>query len=88
VSRFHPTYMLTNVPSTPVATLKRARDLGMEAGLHYVYTGNVPGNQGEKTFCHHCGRLLIDRVGFATGEYAIEKGRCPDCQTLVAGVGM
>ena len=88
VSRFHPTYMLTNVPSTPVATLKRARDIGMEAGLHYVYTGNVPGNQGEKTFCHHCGRLLIDRVGFATGVYAIEKGRCPDCQTPVVGVGM
>jgi pyruvate formate lyase activating enzyme len=88
VSRFHPTYMLTNVPSTPVATLKRARDIGMEAGLHYVYTGNVPGNQGEKTLCHHCGRVLIDRFGFSIGEYVIVKGRCPDCQTPVAGVGM
>lgn len=88
VSRFHPTYMLTNVASTPVATLRRAREIGLEAGLHYVYTGNIPGDQGEKTFCHHCGRVLIDRFGFATGQYAIKKGRCPDCQTPVAGVEM
>jgi pyruvate formate lyase activating enzyme len=88
VSRFHPTYMLRDVPSTSVATLKRAREIGLEAGLHYVYTGNVPGDQGEKTLCHNCGRVLIDRFGFATGQYAIKKGRCPDCQTPVAGVEM
>ena len=45
VSRFHPTYMLRDVPSTPVATLKRSREIGLEAGLHYVYTGNIPGDQ-------------------------------------------
>ena len=88
VSRFHPTYKLRDVPSTPVATLKRAREVGLEVGLHYVYTGNLPGDQGEKTLCHHCGRLLIDRFGFATGHYSIRKGRCPDCQTPVAGVEM
>jgi len=88
VSRFHPTYMLRNLPRTPAATLKRAREIGMEAGLHYVYTGNVPGDQGEKTLCHQCSQILIDRFGFATGEYVIKKGRCPDCQTPVAGVEM
>jgi pyruvate formate lyase activating enzyme len=88
VSRFHPTHMLTHVPRTSVATLKRAREIGMDAGLHYVYTGNIPGDQGEKTLCHHCGRVLIDRFGYATGEYAVKKGRCPDCQTPVAGVEM
>jgi pyruvate formate lyase activating enzyme len=88
VSRFHPTYLLKNTSSTPVATLKRAREIGLQVGLHYVYTGNVPGDQGEKTLCHNCGGVLIDRFGFATGDYAIKKGRCPDCQTPVGGVGM
>jgi pyruvate formate lyase activating enzyme len=88
VSRFHPTYKLRDVSSTPGATLKRAREIGLEAGLHYVYTGNLPGDQGEKTLCHHCGRVLIDRFGFATGQYDIKKGRCPDCQKPVAGVDM
>jgi pyruvate formate lyase activating enzyme len=88
VSRFHPSYRLRNVSSTPVATLKRAREIGLQVGLHYVYTGNVPGDQAEKTLCHHCGRLLIDRFGFATGHYDISKGNCPDCQTPVAGVEM
>jgi pyruvate formate lyase activating enzyme len=88
VSRFHPTYRLTHVSSTPVSTLQRALEIGNRAGLHYVYTGNVPGAQGEKTFCHHCGKMLIDRFGFTTGHYAISNGRCPDCQTPVAGVEM
>jgi len=88
VSRFHPTYKLRSISSTPVTALKRAREIGLEAGLRYVYTGNVPGDQGEKTLCHHCGRVLIDRFGFATGQYAIRKGLCPDCKTPVAGVEM
>jgi pyruvate formate lyase activating enzyme len=88
VSRFHPSFRLRNLSSTPVSTLRRAREIGLEAGLHYVYTGNVPGDQGENTLCHNCNRVLIDRYGFATGHYAILKGRCPDCDTPVAGVGM
>jgi pyruvate formate lyase activating enzyme len=88
VSRFHPTYRLRNVSNTPVATLKRAREIGIQAGLHYVYTGNIRGDQGENTLCHHCGRLLIDRYGYSTSQYAIKNGRCPDCQIPLAGVGM
>jgi pyruvate formate lyase activating enzyme len=88
VSRFHPTYKLRSVPTTPVATLKRAREIGLKAGLNYVYTGNIHGDQGEKTLCHHCGRVLVDRFGFSAGHYAIKKGCCPDCQTEVGGVEM
>ena len=88
VSRFHPTYRLRGVSNTPASTLKRAREIGLEAGLHYVYTGNMPGDQGENTLCHHCGRVLVDRYGFSTGQYDIKKGCCPSCQTPVAGVGM
>ena len=87
-SRFHPTYKLVRVPRTPVATLKRAREIGLQEGLHHVYTGNVPGEQGENTLCHQCDRVLIDRFGFATGHYAIQNGRCPDCHIEVAGVEM
>ena len=87
-SRFHPTYKLIKVPRTPVATLKRAREIGLQEGLLYVYIGNVPGEQGENTLCHQCGRVLIDRFGFATGHYAIKNGRCPDCHMEVSGVEM
>jgi pyruvate formate lyase activating enzyme len=88
VSRFHPTYRLTNVSNTPAPTLKRAREIGLQAGLRYVYTGNIPGDQGGNTLCHHCDRVLVHRYRFSTGQYAIKEGCCPDCQTLVAGVEM
>jgi pyruvate formate lyase activating enzyme len=88
VSRFHPTYRLTDVAHTPVATLRRAREIGLQTGLHYVYTGNIPGDEGENTLCHHCGKVLIDRYGFSIGRYSVQNGRCPDCQAAVAGVEM
>jgi pyruvate formate lyase activating enzyme len=88
VSRFHPTYRLRGISNTPVATLKRAREIGLQVGLHYVYTGNIPGDQGENTLCPRCGRVLVHRYGFSTGQYAIKQGRCPECQNPVAGVEM
>lgn len=87
ISRFFPAYKVTDVPPTPMATLQRAREIGVEAGLRYVYVGNVPGE--ENTYCHHCGRLLIRRAGYWISENQLQPdGRCPDCGTLVAGVGM
>jgi pyruvate formate lyase activating enzyme len=86
ISRFHPTYRLTNRPATPVKTLLMAREIGIHAGLKYVYTGNVPGEASEKTFCYSCGRELIDRWGFAVNRYVIEEGRCPDCGAMITGV--
>ena len=65
VSRFHPTYRMLNRPATPVDTLHRAREIGLEEGLNYVYEGNVPGSGGENTICPECGQVVIRRTGFA-----------------------
>jgi len=87
ISRFFPAYKMTNVPETPVETLRRAREIGLEEGLQYVYVGNIPGE--ENTSCHHCGRRLIRRAGHRILENHIQPdGCCPDCGTLMAGVGM
>lgn len=86
VSRFHPTYLLNDRPSTPVATLHMARQIGLEAGLHYVYTGNVPGDEGENTYCHHCRGLLIERFGFSTQRRSLKDGKCVKCGTPLEGV--
>jgi len=86
ISRFHPTYRLTDRPMTPLASLSFARKTGIEAGLYYVYTGNVPGDTGENTFCHLCGKTLIHRRGYMIRDNAIENGKCPDCQAPIHGV--
>ncbi|MBW1721216.1 MAG: AmmeMemoRadiSam system radical SAM enzyme [Deltaproteobacteria bacterium] len=86
ISRFHPTYRLLDVPATPPDVIRRAREIGFEAGLRYVYTGNLPGDEGEKTFCHQCGHLLIDRYGFTVGTFRIEDGHCPECHAEIPGV--
>jgi len=86
ISRFHPTYHLTGISSTSSDSIRRAREIGYEAGLTYVYSGNVPGDEGEKTFCHECGKLLIDRFGFNVIENMITEGRCPGCSSEIPGV--
>ncbi len=86
ISRFHPTYRLTDRPATPVQTLTRARQIGIDAGLKYVYLGNVPGRNGEKTFCPSCRALLIDRRGFFVNKNSLDTGRCPQCDTVIEGV--
>ncbi|CAD7770693.1 hypothetical protein DMNBHIDG_00228 [Candidatus Methanoperedenaceae archaeon GB37] len=88
LSRFFPTYRLTNLPPTPIETIHRAREIGLEEGLHYVYTGNIPGNKGENTYCHHCNNLLIGRYGYTIIEYNIKDGCCAHCGTKIPGVGM
>lgn len=86
ISRFHPTYRLMNVPSTPASAIHRARDIGREAGLQYVYTGNLPGDEGENTACHACGEPLVERWGFSVGRNLIRNGACPACGAAVPGV--
>jgi pyruvate formate lyase activating enzyme len=88
ISRFHPTYKLTDRPPTPVETLIMASEIGKQAGLHYVYMGNVPGRGGESTYCHQCGALLIERLGFTVYRNAIQDNLCPECGTPVYGIGM
>jgi len=86
ISRFHPTYKLEDRPSTPLETLVSARKTGMKCGLKYVYTGNVPGEEGESTFCYNCGKMLIERIGFYVKKNAVENGTCPHCRAHIDGV--
>jgi pyruvate formate lyase activating enzyme len=85
-TRFHPTYRLTDLPPTPVASLERAYEIGRRAGLNYVYLGNVPGHPGENTVCPSCGEILIRRVGFRIIDNRVTNGSCPDCQHAIPGV--
>lgn len=86
ISRFFPAYKMTDVPPTPLKTLRRAQKIGLDAGLRYIYVGNVPGE--ENTTCYNCGQLLIRRAGFYIIENHICDGRCPYCGTPMAGIGM
>lgn len=86
ISRFYPHYKMTSIPPTPVETLHRAREIGLSRGLKYVYSGNVPGDEGEKTNCYQCGELLIDRYGYRILKNIIKDGRCPKCRAVIDGV--
>ncbi len=87
VSAFRPAYRLMNVPSTQASTLARAMEIGIEEGLRYVYTGNIPGIPGESTFCYNCKELLIERFGFTVSKNIVTgEGKCPRCGSLIAGV--
>lgn len=88
VTQFYPTYKLMDRPLTPVGTLRRAREIGMEEGLCYVYEGNVPGEAGENTYCHDCGTVVIERSGFGFIRNHLQDGKCPECGTEIDGVGM
>lgn len=85
VSAFYPTYKLTDRPRTPRSTLQRARQIGLDAGLRYVYEGNVPG-EGEDTFCWGCKNRLVRRTGFFVEENNIKDGKCPHCGTKIDGI--
>ncbi|MDH4028837.1 MAG: AmmeMemoRadiSam system radical SAM enzyme [Nitrospirota bacterium] len=85
VSQFYPTYKLMDKPRTPVGTLRTARDLGLSKGLKYVYTGNVPGEGGENTYCPDCGELLIERYGYQT-QSRMKEGTCFKCSAAIEGV--
>ncbi len=88
ITAFHPTYRLTDRSSTPVSALIQARDIGIRAGLRYVYVGNVPGERGENTYCYTCGELLIERCGFRIVRNSISDAQCPKCQTKIDGIGV
>lgn len=86
VSRFHPVYRMIDRPMTPADTVQRAREIGIQEGLRYVYTGNLPGGDGESTFCPECGERMIGRTGFSVRDIEIRDGRCPHCGERIAGV--
>jgi len=84
ISRFFPHYQMSNLLPTSITTLQKAMEIGLDAGLHYVYLGNVDGKS--TTFCHNCGSELIKRRGILLDEYHVQDGCCPHCGTPVAGV--
>jgi len=86
ISRFWPQYKCTDIEPTPLSTLQRAYQIGKDAGLHYVYVGNLPGAKAESTYCPNCGRILIKRVGYRIDANHIKNSACPDCGTHIPGV--
>lgn len=88
ISRFHPDYMMTDRPITPLETLNRAGEIGREEGLLYVYLGNVPGGAGEDTICPGCRRAVIRRMNYVLGDYRIDEGKCSYCGHVVHGIGL
>ncbi len=88
VTAFYPTYKLLDAPRTSAKILRRARQIGKDVGLRYVYEGNIPGEGGENSYCYACGELLIERHGFAIRENRIENGRCHSCAAAIDGVGL
>lgn len=89
VTAFHPDYKMMDVPRTTIDTLLRAAEIGTEAGLHFVYVGNLPGQlrRWEDTRCPGCGTTVIERVGFRiAANHLGPGGTCPSCQTTVPGM--
>ena len=86
LSRFHPDYRMTDRPPTPASTLAMAKRIGVEAGLRFVYVGNLGPNEQNDTLCPSCGALLARRAGFSCGPVRLKNGACPECGAAVAGV--
>ena len=79
-SRFHPDYLMPDVPATPIRTMEMARHEAVEAGLGFVYLGNIATSDGENTRCPKCGSLAVRRMGFRSERMAITKeGNCSKC---------
>jgi len=87
-SRFYPLYKLKNLPPTPVSTLEKAREVALSSGLDYVYIGNVPGHEGENTFCPQCKKMVIHRIGYMIGEVHLKDGKCEYCGRPIPGIWM
>jgi pyruvate formate lyase activating enzyme len=86
-SAFHPDWKMMDVPSTPKQTLIRAREIAMQNGVHYAYTGNVHNAAGDSTYCHHCGETLIGRDWYVLTDWRLTAdGKCASCGTPCAGV--
>jgi pyruvate formate lyase activating enzyme len=85
-SRFHPMYLLKNLPPTPIATLEKAHAAAQEEGLHYVYIGNVPGHQAENTFCPNCRNMVVRRVGYEIQRLELRSGQCRFCRHPIPGI--
>lgn len=88
VSRFYPQYKMTDAQATGAAVLERAYAIGRQAGLRYIYIGNMPGIGAESTYCYNCGQRLIERAGYRIMNKNLAGAQCPQCGTTIAGVGL
>ena len=88
VSRFYPQYREQTLPPTEVEAIRAVRRIGLDEGLEYVYSGNIPYDEGEKTYCPACSHVLIDRTGYRIAGYAVKEGTCPQCSHTVHGLEM
>lgn len=84
--RFHPMHKLTQLPSTPVSTLEKAREIALTAGIKFVYIGNVPGTDASNTHCPKCKKLLVERMGFQITQNHIKNNKCEYCGETIPGV--
>ena len=82
---FHPDYRMLDTPRTPSETLVRAREIAIDAGLHYVYVGNVVDPQRESTFCPNCDKRVIQRRVYDVGSYDLAGNQCRFCGQVIAG---
>ncbi len=84
-SRFHPQYLLTGLPPTPLATMDRAYQIARAEGLKFVYLGNVPGHAAESTYCPGCGKIVVSRTGYKVDQINLVDGACSSCGLAVPG---
>jgi len=85
-SRFHPQYKLTNLPATPASVLNKAKEIALNAGLNFVYIGNLPGTNATNTYCPECKKLIIERKGYQISTDKIDNGNCGYCKNSISGV--
>jgi len=84
--RFFPKYKLDRLPPTPISTVADFRALAIREGIRYVYVGNVPNHEGNNTYCHNCGKLLVERRGYFIPTYNLIENRCKFCDTVIPGI--
>ncbi|HIE43186.1 MAG TPA: hypothetical protein EYP78_00105 [Candidatus Omnitrophica bacterium] len=85
LTRFFPCLYLSEINSTPIETLLKARRIALDTGLKYVYLGNVMDLEGENTYCPECNSIIVKRDGFTTVENIIKDNKCPVCRRVIAG---
>ena len=86
LSRFFPNYLMRNLPPTPLKTLENAKKIAHDAGLDFVYIGNIATEDAENTFCPACKKVLVKRRRYEILENNIDAGKCPDCKKEIAGI--
>jgi pyruvate formate lyase activating enzyme len=79
VTRFYPQHQLTDIPATPVNTIERACKIGQEAGLKFIYAGNIPGHESESTRCYSCGKTVVKRIGYQAEIVGLAGSKCRFC---------